>query len=161
MIGPEWFTLTASDEQRSVIKDLGKRNWPDAFKVAALEPLSKMNPGEHRHVSVDVSGASGGRPLCVPVFVGGRALDIPNTDSTGTGGAESRIGTVENGHCESVSRTRKPKFNPSALFAKAIADHMYELHIVDSQSDYYVLLRVDALVPGDNCTFSWKRIPTP
>src|SRR5215831_539779 len=40
--------------------------------------------------------------------------------------------------------------------AKVILGHMYAIRVVDLNSDFYVLVHVDALVVGDNCAISWK-----
>ncbi len=53
----------------------------------------------------------------------------------------------------------KPKIDP--LFVKAIAGHVYVIHVGDDLRDFYALFRVDALERGDNCTISWKLIPEP
>ena len=166
MIGPEWFMLTSatSGKKRSVIKDLGKRDWSDRLRVAVLDPAD-----EHRHVSINVSGNAGANGnTCaglagyfpgVASVQGRSAFSDPMTDSYGN--VDTRMLTVVDNQCHPGNGPRTPKLKPSELFAKAIAGHIYEIHIVDSQHDYYVLLRVDALVAGDNCTFSWRRIPTP
>lgn len=45
--------------------------------------------------------------------------------------------------------------------AKVIEGHMYVAHIKDNDTDLYVLLRVEELVPNDRCTISWKVVPSP
>lgn len=44
---------------------------------------------------------------------------------------------------------------------KVIAGHIYVLHSKDSEVDFYTLLRVDKLAPSDECTISWKVVPSP
>jgi hypothetical protein len=44
---------------------------------------------------------------------------------------------------------------------RAIAGHIYLVHSKYEDNDYYAMFRVDALVPGDNCTITWKLIPSP
>jgi hypothetical protein len=167
----DWFMLTPSDENRSVIKDLGKQEWSDQFKVAALKPLSKLNPGEHLSVIVDVSGTSGGGGTCTGVagyFPGvanvesrGMLESGPSTDAFGND-SSNRL-PVLTVPCSpgSGKSSHRSKLEPRGLFARVIPGHVYEIHIVDPMSDYYVLFRVESLVAGDTCTFSWKRIPTP
>lgn len=46
-------------------------------------------------------------------------------------------------------------------FAKAKVGHMYVMHVKDEEADFYVLFRVEQLEQGEQCTISWKRIPTP
>ena len=59
----------------------------------------------------------------------------------------------------SPKRDGKPKIDP--LFVKAIAGHVYVIHVVDDSRDFYALFRVDALERGDYCTISWKLISDP
>ena len=46
-------------------------------------------------------------------------------------------------------------------FAKAKVGHMYLMHVKNDGADFYVLFRVDQLEQGEQCTISWKLIPTP
>jgi hypothetical protein len=47
------------------------------------------------------------------------------------------------------------------MFVKAVAGHMYVIHVVDEARDFYVLFRVDSIERGDSCTISWRLIPSP
>jgi hypothetical protein len=40
----------------------------------------------------------------------------------------------------------------------AKAGHIYMVHTKDRESDLYALFRVEALVPGDHCTITWRLI---
>jgi VWFA-related protein len=51
--------------------------------------------------------------------------------------------------------TRRPVSNLPNV-AKVILGHMYAIRVVNLNSDFYVLVHVDALVLADNCTISWK-----
>lgn len=53
------------------------------------------------------------------------------------------------------------KAKGDVVSVKAVVGHMYVVHILDRASDYYALLRVEALERGDNCTITWKVIPAP
>ncbi len=44
---------------------------------------------------------------------------------------------------------------------KVVAGHMYVIHVKGPQEDFYVMLRVDELVPSDRCTISWRVVPPP
>src|SRR3954468_3644697 len=57
-VGPEfdWLEVSAAQNNRSVILDLGKYDWSAKFTVPWLEPLAKLKPGEQRKVSIDASG---------------------------------------------------------------------------------------------------------
>ena len=44
---------------------------------------------------------------------------------------------------------------------KAVKGHMYVVHVKNKSQDFYVMLRVEELEPGDHCTISWKLMPSP
>lgn len=39
--------------------------------------------------------------------------------------------------------------------------HVYLVHTKDRNTDFFTVFRVDELVPGDNVTISWKKVPLP
>jgi len=45
--------------------------------------------------------------------------------------------------------------------ARVVVGHLYVVHSKDSDSDFYVLFRVETLLPSDQVTISWKRVPSP
>jgi hypothetical protein len=47
------------------------------------------------------------------------------------------------------------------MYVKAVAGHMYVIHVVDDENDFYALFRVDQLARGDSCVVSWKLIDPP
>ena len=51
----DWFGVSAGNEKRSVIKDLGEKNWSDRFQIPALEPLPELKKGETRVIGIDAS----------------------------------------------------------------------------------------------------------
>lgn len=53
------------------------------------------------------------------------------------------------------------KVAPYDQFVRIRSGHIYLLHVKSKRKNFYVLFRVEDLVPGDSCTFSWKRIPPP
>lgn len=53
------------------------------------------------------------------------------------------------------------EISPAGVNIKAVAGHMYVLHVKDSDSDFYVMFRVESLKPEGECTISWKRVPSP
>jgi hypothetical protein len=129
---------------------LGAFDWADSFSVPAVEPFPKLKEGEQRVVAVDASGADGedGAP-------GAPAAD-------GDGVTRERARPEVEGPAPAPRRPKRdgvPKVDP--IFVKAVAGHMYVIRVVDDAHDFYVLFRVEALVRGDNCTISWKRIPPP
>ena len=62
---------------------------------------------------------------------------------------------------DSSADTHAAWANSTTHFAKAKVGHMYVMHVKDEQADFYVLFRVEQLEQGEQCTISWKRIPTP
>ena len=154
----DWFQSSAERKNRSVIKDLGNHFWTDVFAVPVVDPLPELKPGELRNVSIDVSGADGadGKPGKRGHPAAGDALP---TEASGNKSA-SDLGrtTTEVPPPTRPKNDGKPKVDP--LFVKAIVGHMYVIHVVDDQSDFYAVFRVDALQEGA-CDISWKLIPTP
>ena len=51
----DWFGVSAGNEKRSVIKDLGKKDWSDSFRIPVLRALPELKKGETRTISVDAS----------------------------------------------------------------------------------------------------------
>jgi len=45
--------------------------------------------------------------------------------------------------------------------AKAIAGHLYIVHMKDTESDIYAMFRVERLNPSDNCVITWKLVASP
>lgn len=45
--------------------------------------------------------------------------------------------------------------------SKVVAGHVYVIHIKGPKEDFYVILRVDELVPSDRCTISCRVVPPP
>jgi hypothetical protein len=160
----DWFEGSTAEGARSVIKDLGERYWSTWFEVPVVEPLAKLKPGEQRQVTIDTSGADGAPGK--PGAPGASAASIARGSSEQSNSSEGR--PVSEAIAPNVwtpqpsvapKHDGKPKIDP--LFVKAIAGHVYVIHVVDDSRDFYALFRVDDLQRGDYCTVSWKLIPDP
>jgi VWFA-related protein len=152
------FMVDGLRDDRTAMKDLGKHDWNDSFKVPIVPPLPELKPGGERQFEIDMSGKNG-------------ADGIPG--APGAYGDGSR-GAIEKSNREWVDHIWPPLMLPSGpaapkkppqkkvvnppVLIKAVPGHMYVVHVVNPQSDFYVLLHVDGLVRGDNCTISWKRV---
>lgn len=149
----DWLGVSTAEGTRSAVRDLGALDWTDSFSVPTVEPFPKLKEGERRTVTVDSSGADGeDGALGLP--------GAPGADGDGVDRARPRP-EVEN-PAPTPRRPKRdgvPKVDP--VFVKAVVGHMYVLRVVDEEHDFYVLFRVEALVRGDNCTISWRRIPPP
>lgn len=55
----DWFILHNSNENRTVIRDLGQLNWSDSIEAPRLEPLPLLPKGQPRNVVIDTSGDTG------------------------------------------------------------------------------------------------------
>jgi hypothetical protein len=147
----DWFQSAGYEDSRSVIKDLGALDWSASLIVPVIAPLPKLKPGEHRNVTIDVSGADGadGAP-------GQRGAD-----------ADGAIRQADKSVVEPVTPplARKPKHDGvpkiDPMFVKARLGHLYVIHVVDDGNDFYALFRVEEITRGDNCRISWKRIAAP
>lgn len=51
--------------------------------------------------------------------------------------------------------------SPEGVLVRAVVGHMYLVHSKDGDRDLYVMFRVDAVKPGDECTITWKQVPSP
>ena len=49
----DWFD-TEDPDRGTVVRDLGVHEWSDQL-APCLKPLAQLRPGEHRHLSIDVS----------------------------------------------------------------------------------------------------------
>lgn len=167
----DWLESSLDGANRSVIKDLGEHSWTGNLEVPVVEPLAKLKPGEQRQVTIDTSGADGAPGK--PGAPGAPAASIVRGSSEQS--SSSLFRSDERSVSEAIApnvwtpqpsieprspkHDGKPKIDP--LFVKAIAGHVYVIHVVDDSRDFYALFRVEALQRGDNCTVSWKLIPEP
>lgn len=150
----DWFSVSTGRDARSAARDLGELSWTEHFEIPVIKPFPKLKEGEERTISVDSSGADGadGAP-------GAPAQDGVDADGKLRPKAARPIATGDTQIAPKEKRTGVPKVDP--VFVKAILGHIYVMRVVDNDSDFYVLFRVEALERGDNCTISWKRIPSP
>jgi hypothetical protein len=161
----DWFQSSGAQGSRSVIRDLGELDWSADFSVPAVEPLAKLKPGERRNVTIDVSGADGapGKPGAPAVRAGNErsSSSLLSIDEGPLPGdfAPPGLTTQPSAKPTRPKQDGKPKIDP--LFVKALAGHVYVIHVVDDSRDFYALFRVDALERGDYCTVSWKLISDP
>ena len=142
--GDDWFVVGFGiGDDRSAIRDIGKSNWNDKVKVPVVAPLPELKPGESRYIT------TGGRK-----GQGTGSIEIRPADPTDFDDFPQFSAPVRGS--DEVRRSE-----PAPVLAKIEPGHLYVIHVVKAESDFYVLLRVDSLKKGDNCTISWKRIPSP
>jgi hypothetical protein len=61
-----------------------------------------------------------------------------------------------------VSRAGKViQRSPEGVLVKAIPGHIYLLHSKHDKVDFYVLVRIEEMKASDECTISWKIVPSP
>ena len=152
----DWFETSAARSNRTAMRDLGELSWTDSFKVPIVEPFPKLKPGEERHVTIDTSGADGADGL----------PGAPGRDGADADGIvrprqrpENNVGFPSPPLSSRPRHDGKPKIDP--IFAKAIVNHMYVIHLVDDVNDFYALVRVEAVKKGDQCTVSWRLVSAP
>lgn len=171
----DWFQSSTAPGNRSVIKDLGAHTWFETITVPVIGALPKLKPGEQRHITVDTSGADGapgapgidGRPGVNGASGTNAESRLPDSrGNTGTERISSETSIQRAQHPLIVTPTPqrprqdgKPKIDP--LFVKAVVGHIYAIHIVDDNSDFYALFRVDELLRGDSVLISWKLVDAP
>jgi hypothetical protein len=158
----DWFMVYTDDDQRTVIKDLGELGWNEKFKVPIVPPLPALKAGEHRHVTINAANAdrssskrSAGLPSEIRGAPSARDQDIglPSRDPDAGPTFPPPLGSIPQ---IGDGRSKKPKSDP--VLAQIVQGHMYVIHILDARSDFYVLVHVDGLVAGDNCTISWRSL---
>jgi hypothetical protein len=66
-----------------------------------------------------------------------------------------------NGIAEIFQAGKVVQRSPDGVLVKAILGHMYLLHSNHDKVDLYVLFRVEEIKPSDECTISWKVVPSP
>ena len=51
--------------------------------------------------------------------------------------------------------------SPEGVLVRAVVGHMYLVHTKDRERDFYSMFRVESVKPGDECTITWKLVPSP
>ena len=181
----DWFVVGIGDDERTVIKDLGQLGWNEKFKAPIIPPLPALKPGEHRYITTHGKGPSQGLPSGIrgapsarDQFIDVPLNGLPEVPESNAGAGrmsepllpqspprpQSKPSKAGVGNFEmsiAIGPKNSKRSRPAPLLARVVLGHLYLIHVVKAQSDFYVLVHVDGLVPRDNCTISWKRIPSP
>jgi hypothetical protein len=181
----DWFVVGIGDDERTVIKDWGQLGWNEKFKAPIVRPLPALKPGEHRYITTNGKGPSQGLPSDIRGAPSARDqfIDVPLNglpavpeSNAGAGRQsdpslpqsppppQSKPSKARTGNFAmsiAIGPKNSKRSRPAPLLARVVLGHLYLIHVVKAQSDFYVLVHVDGLVPRDNCTISWKRIPSP
>lgn len=68
---------------------------------------------------------------------------------------------------EGISSSGRPLIKPAKILetnsqvVKAVEGHMYLLRVRDDIHDFYVLMRVDKIIPGKSVTITWRWFASP
>lgn len=62
---------------------------------------------------------------------------------------------------DSSGDTGKAWAKSNGIFVKAIVGHLYAMHVKDTDSDFYVLFRVESIARGESCTIFWRLTDAP
>lgn len=178
----DWFQVSGNQETRTAIRDLGALGWNDSFKVPVVEPFPLLKEGEQRVIVVNADGRDAKPRRAAPKPLAGPEVNSEDTlvgSSGSRGNFPPNLGDLpDSPHVVNAQRpwlaprepTRSaPKSTPprpptpptSPIFTRAFVGHIYAVHVFDGGEDFYVLLRVESLVRGENCKISWKRVPAP
>lgn len=150
----DWLESAAVLGNRSVIKDLGEKDWADQLQIPVVEPLRRLQPGEQRMVTIDASGADGADGS--PGLPGQDAVNADRSTQSSVrqnASARTEVGAAKPKH------DGKPRVDPS--FVRAVVGHMYVMRVVYETDDFYVLFRVEHIERGSSCTISWMHVPAP
>ncbi|MBK9154822.1 MAG: hypothetical protein IPM25_11500 [Chloracidobacterium sp.] len=164
------FKLNGGKVDRSRMVRIGAYDWTDKFIVPYIEPWSELAPGETRHVAFNVSGGDGpdGKPglpgvagmngdgtytpTVIPPAPIVRSSSKPKRKDYGTADVTEQVSSkivAKNG------KERKDGYTPLVLAKKG---HMYAVHVVDGNRDYYVLIRVDDIEEGERIKISFMKL---
>jgi hypothetical protein len=137
----DWFMVGTQAPVRTGILNLGPHRWEDKIGLPSLEPYPKLKPGETREATVDFASA---------------------TEETATGNSSSMSVVREEISRRSFMKPPNLKIlRTSSEIVKVIEGHMYLLRVRDDVHDFYVILRVDKVVPGKSVRLSWRHFGTP
>ena len=167
--GGDWFFVGLGIENdRSTIRDLGRVGWNDKLKVPVVAPLPELKPGEARYITANIKRQARGLSSDVRGAPSAQEqISTPTRDPDDWPRFPPALSSIRNagrGDGETsitIGPKNSKRSKPAPVLARVVIGHLYVIHVVKGRSDFYVLLRVDRLVPGDNCTISWKRIPSP
>lgn len=70
-------------------------------------------------------------------------------------------GKTRNFTIDSSGSTGKNWAKKNGINVKPVVGNLYVMHVKDKDSDFYVLFRVESIVPGESCTISWKIVDSP
>jgi hypothetical protein len=171
----DWFKVSTLPGDRTALKDLGELTWDDQFDIPEVQPFPELKPGEQRIIAVNMSGKAGEDGLPggarirsfhdkAPAEVTDVIYSGPSPVTGGMPGSVQFHSAWPAPEAPPVIRRPKPKPSPryiDPVYVKAVVGHMYVIHVVSPGADFYALYRVESLSSGDNCTISWKLIPTP
>ncbi len=102
--------------------------------------------GKNRHVLRDLGPHDWSDDFEVPVLT-------PRPDSLGTKEHPIRVNASAGEYEKWVRQAAQ-----EGIMVKAVVGHMYALHAKNSESDYYVLFRVESIERGNHCTISWRLL---
>lgn len=142
---------------------VGKYGWNDKFTVPFVEPWPPLAPGEQRHITVNASGTSvaddtAGRP-------GSRGVASMNGDGTYTrierrsaGKTYATADVTKQVSSKVVGKDGKVRNDGYTPLTVAMKGHMYAVHVMDADRDFYVLIHVDEVVTGDRIKISFFKL---
>jgi hypothetical protein len=149
-----WLRVQGGRDDRSVIQDLGAHRWTDSFQIPIVPPLTELKPGERRHLIIDdrpYDPDSLAARSTMQGVTSARSHDVNSDDFPSLPPAQPSVRKA------SVISAEDLEYSARVL-ARVVADHMYVVHVVNGQLDFYALVHVDKLVSNKRCTVSWKRV---
>ena len=175
------FQINGGSETRARMIDIGEYRWTDKFMVPDVEPWPALAPGEQRTITVNASGANGasgapglpgkpGKPGVAGMNGDGTYTPMPpaaksepdvklpvgySSKSYATASITEQVGsfvTTPDG------KKRNDSYTP---LTEAKLGHMYVIRVMNETVDYFVVLRVDELVPGTKVVVSYLKLDLP
>jgi hypothetical protein len=149
-----WLRVQGGRDDRSAIQDLGAHRWTDSFQIPIVPPLPELKPGERRQLIVDDRPYDPNSLAARSTMQGvtsARNHDVNSDDFPSLPSAQPRVRKA------SVISADDLEYSARVL-ARVVVHHMYVVHVMNGQLDFYALVHVDKLVKRKRCTVSWKRV---
>lgn len=169
------FQVNSGRDQRTRMVRIGKHEWTDKFTVPIIEPWQALRPGERRTLSVNASGGDGApgerglagspggnadgsyspAPPAPPIATSTQGSDRSIRKSYASADITEQVSSTIKGK---DGKVRKDSYTP---YLDAKRGHIYAVHVLEGEKDYYVLVRVDEIVDGKSIKLSYMKVDVP
>jgi hypothetical protein len=166
-IGANWdiFQITGGYADRTRMVEIGKFGWTDKFTVPNVEPWPALAAGEKRAITFNASGtsvpsAATGKTDSVGIAdMNGNGTFTPKTRSASSSGTTYATANVKQQVSSTVKGADgKVRNDAYSRLVEVKQGYMYVVHVVNANSEFYVLVHVDDVVHGESVKLSFIKI---